>query len=200
MTDRSNLRKSMDTLFPQERRDRCRVCKEPVVDGRWNYCSKRCKRIARAVQKMFVWDVIREQILERDDYTCQMCGLSKERWREAYWRARDLIDEKNPYDAQDEYDGYSETRDNLREIYGVESVNGGFHVDHITPVSEGGHPFDESNLQTLCKFCHREKTAEENSGERRPADELTLDDYLAADGGETSGNESTDTERQGGDA
>jgi len=30
-------------------------------------------------------------------------------------------------------------------------------VDHIVPVSEGGHPFDSTNLQTLCTSCHNEK-------------------------------------------
>jgi len=36
-----NLNKSMETLFPQESDSSCRECGEPVVDGRWNYCSER---------------------------------------------------------------------------------------------------------------------------------------------------------------
>jgi len=31
------------------------------------------------------------------------------------------------------------------------------HVDHIVPVSEGGHPFDIDNLQTLCQDCNLSK-------------------------------------------
>lgn len=31
------------------------------------------------------------------------------------------------------------------------------HVHHITPLSEGGRPFDPDNLKTLCKTCHRGK-------------------------------------------
>jgi len=31
------------------------------------------------------------------------------------------------------------------------------HVDHIVPVSEGGHPFDVDNLQTLCESCNLSK-------------------------------------------
>lgn len=30
-------------------------------------------------------------------------------------------------------------------------------VDHITPISHGGHPFDPRNLQTLCQPCHAQK-------------------------------------------
>ena len=54
--------------------DGCRVCDEPVVDGRWSYCSERCRDIAKAVQRMFTWTSVRESVLERDDYTCQSCG------------------------------------------------------------------------------------------------------------------------------
>jgi len=36
-------------------------------------------------------------------------------------------------------------------------------VDHITPISKGGHPFDPRNLQTLCQPCHGAKgTSEED--------------------------------------
>lgn len=133
------LTKRMDVLFPQESPDKCSVCNEPVVDGRYNYCSQRCREIANAVQRMFVWDEVREQVLERDAYTCQSCGVSR-------------ADAKDPPT---------------------------FEVDHITPLADDGHPFDESNLQTLCRPCHREKTAEQNRDadvEEQPA--VTLDDYL----------------------
>ena len=170
----------MDTLFPQTHSDQCRVCNEPVVDGRWNYCSERCREIANAVQRMFIWDEVREQILERDDYTCQRCGLSKRMWWRAYHQVRERIDERTAHlDTQDpdEYDEWRARRDELEDRYGVTDPVGSFHVDHITPISEGGHPFDESNLQTLCEHCHKEKTAEENSS-TDPQPDVTLTDYL----------------------
>lgn len=32
-------------------------------------------------------------------------------------------------------------------------------ADHIVEIADGGSPFDESNLQTLCDTCHDIKTA-----------------------------------------
>jgi len=34
-------------------------------------------------------------------------------------------------------------------------------VDHITPLQEGGDPFNYNNLQSLCNRCHNEKTGKE---------------------------------------
>jgi 5-methylcytosine-specific restriction endonuclease McrA len=34
-------------------------------------------------------------------------------------------------------------------------------TDHITPLSQGGAPYDEANLQELCHTCHQRKTREE---------------------------------------
>ncbi|WP_436348973.1 HNH endonuclease signature motif containing protein [Natronorubrum sp. FCH18a] len=49
----------------------------------------------------------------------------------------------------------------------------------IERIADGGHPLEESNLQTLCADCHGEKTADENSGPPRdPVPNVTLTDYL----------------------
>jgi len=144
--------KGMDTLFPKADAHSCRVCNEYVEDGRRNYCCPRCKRIAKAVQRMFVWDCVREAVLERDDYTCQQCGLSKEQAERAYWQTHDLAKERS--DSTDEF--WRRWR-----AYGVTEFQI-FEVDHIERVADGGHPFEESNLQTLCEHCHRDKTAAEN--------------------------------------
>lgn len=50
-------------------------------------------------------------------------------------------------------------------------------VHHITSLSEGGHPFDEKNLETLCHSCHGEKHGEI---EREPKEEdiIPLTEYI----------------------
>lgn len=178
MSDR-NLTKSMDTLFPQIREDWhpdrgfyyvddssvCRVCREAVVDGRWNYCSERCRDIANAVQRMFLWEKVRDQVLDRDGHTCQRCGWSKVHIS----RVKRHVDsdrlEAMPYDDWVAFD---------RDIPSL-------HVDHIERLEDGGNPFDETNLRTLCERCHTEKTAAENRGEEidtEAAAPVSLADYL----------------------
>ncbi len=39
-------------------------------------------------------------------------------------------------------------------------------VDHIVPMREGGSPFDDDNLQTLCNFCHNRKRQTEKNNSR----------------------------------
>lgn len=36
-------------------------------------------------------------------------------------------------------------------------------VDHIVPISKGGDPLDERNLQSLCWSCHSSKSIKEGS-------------------------------------
>lgn len=39
-------------------------------------------------------------------------------------------------------------------------------VDHIKPITEGGHRTDRSNLQSMCKPCHDKKSASEGARQR----------------------------------
>ena len=45
---------------------------------------------------------------------------------------------------------------------------GRLELDHIKPVHQGGSWWDEGNLQVLCRGCHFEKTAAENSRPSSP--------------------------------
>ncbi len=37
----------------------------------------------------------------------------------------------------------------------------GEHLDHITPLADGGEPYHPDNLQSLCQSCHSKKTRRE---------------------------------------
>ena len=38
---------------------------------------------------------------------------------------------------------------------------GRLECDHVVPLHAGGKPWDQANLQTLCRDCHREKSRTE---------------------------------------
>ena len=47
---------------------------------------------------------------------------------------------------------------------------GRMEVDHVRPLDRGGDPWNEGNLQSLCRRCHIEKTAGENRRPPTPAE------------------------------
>jgi 5-methylcytosine-specific restriction endonuclease McrA len=162
----------------------CRVCGRPVDDGRAKFCSDYCRDICRAVMNLLNWSSVRRRVIERDDETCQRCGLDYALVR----RARDHIRERIETRVPDRVDGPSmlalgegdvevdwddiyewnerrrEYREVLKDRYGDPyECEIDLEVDHITRVADGGHPFDPANLQTLCSRCHQAKTSVENS-------------------------------------
>lgn len=188
----------------------CRICGRNVTDGRSKTCSDYCNNLLSAVMGMLNWSSVRRQIIDRDDETCEHCGFDYSKECLARDHIRDTIEERagerpespglSELDEMDEYgwddyhdrvDAWSDRRDELKERYGDPyERDRGLEVDHITPISEGGHPFDPANLQTLCEECHQEKTAAEATeraeqrATSRPEIEANLFDYVS--GGENA--------------
>lgn len=182
----------------------CRVCGRNVVDGRSKTCSDYCSNLVSAVMGMLNWTSVRRKIIDRDGETCQECGFDYGHERLARDHIRDIIEEKagdrpespglEEVGEMDDYnwDGYyersqawRERREQLKVRYGDPYEHSrGLEVDHITPVSEGGHPFDPANLQTLCEKCHQDKTSQENSDRAQTPSRGDLSeslfDYVAA--------------------
>lgn len=160
----------------------CRICGRNVEDGRSKTCSDYCNNLLSAVMGMLNWSTVRRRVIERDDETCQRCGFDMARERLARDHIKGIIDERvGPQpddlslDAVHDYDDadwesyyeqkevWRECRERMKARYGDPyERDRGLEVDHITPISEGGHPFDPANLQTLCEACHKDKTAKEN--------------------------------------
>lgn len=185
----------------------CRICGRNVTDGRSKTCSDYCDNLLSAVMGMLNWSSVRRKIIDRDDKTCQECGFDMSR----EWLARDhigdIIDEKagdrpqgpaltdntDPEDFdwdahQDRVDEWREKKEQLKERYGdPHERTRNLEVDHITPIADGGHPFDPGNLQTLCSECHKGKTAQENSERAQTPTRGEMSESLlnyVADGGE----------------
>lgn len=209
MSNDRNLTTTRSQVFGDVRKGtECRVCGRNVEDGRSKTCSDYCNNILSAVMGLLNWSSVRRKIIDRDDETCRNCGFDYAKEREARDHIRALVEEKagerpeNPGiearvngDAEDfDWDAYRERhrewrerREELKERYGaLYEYETELEVDHIVPVSEGGHPFDPGNLQTLCEDCHQEKTSRENSERAQTPSRGDLSESLlnyVADGG-----------------
>lgn len=213
MSDRNLSTATRQVFGTVEKGTECRVCGRNVTDGRAVYCTDYCRNLAKAVMGMLNWSSVRRRIKERDNHVCQECGFDRKWIDNGREHIRDIIFKDQLPDRPrspsvlrmgqgevtdeemenwKERDGeWCERRDHLKDRYGDPSRVGGtsLEVDHITPLSEGGHPFDPGNLRTLCTDCHKEKTAAEAAerAERRtpgrPEIEQTLADFVSVGGG-----------------
>ena len=69
------------------------------------------------------------------------------------WRAlRNYFIQKNPLCAQCKRDGI---------------IRGAQMVDHVVPITMGGSPVDQKNLQSLCNSCHAKKSGRESAEKRK---------------------------------
>lgn len=205
-----NLTTSWKQVFGHvEKGTECRICGRNVDDGRAKFCSEYCRSLAKAVMNLLNWSGVRRIIIDRDDSTCQKCGFRQDWIDRAYGHIQEICEKQLPDKPEgptpSDYDEWSDEelecyrkaadqwrdrRDKLIEKYHDRewrsfrwpSPESRLEVDHITPVSEGGHPFDPSNLWTLCEDCHQEKTAEENrKRDDKPEDrpEVPIQEYFA---------------------
>lgn len=117
-------------------------------------CSDRCKAdfIKRTVLS---WPEVRQAIISRDGYTCQVCGYVAPWGFEWDWTAN-----KWPKLSEIERGEAPTPFENLRkEIKRHWETSEGLEVHHIIPISKGGAMWDEENLETLCTECHKDKHA-----------------------------------------
>lgn len=194
MSDRDLTTKRSQVFGDVRKGTECRVCGRNVTDGRSKNCSEYCRNIVEAVMQLLNWDSVRRRILKRDDQVCQECGFDFKWYEKGRRHIRQRIKEeigeppKSPSilaigngDVSDEelrqhreqWSEWAQKRDELQEQYNYIAGTPDRHpdhpeVDHITPVSRGGHPFDPRNLITLCNECHKKKTAKDGSLTSKP--------------------------------
>ena len=136
----------------------CRHCGVEVPVGRRTTCSDACAtellirmRPAYAARLVF----------RRDRGICRVCGLDCEMLRRVYRRVREISWEDAHWFAD---------QIGVRELrYGAV-----WEADHIVEVVRGGGECGLEGYQTLCKRCHKLKTAKfvsERAKERRLAKE-----------------------------
>jgi 5-methylcytosine-specific restriction endonuclease McrA len=128
----------------EEGKQKCRNndCENLICKPFRKYCSRKCsKEFTKWYNKNFYWRNIRNSVLKRDNYTCQICGLKlnkKKRLNKKIenWLECDHIIPKSYYT----FLGYNfDTLENK-----IRTVLEFFH--------------NENNLRTLCYKCHKQVT------------------------------------------
>lgn len=136
----------------------CRRCRRPiqVTDKRKrSWCSVTCHEAAWLDMSTAAQ---RNTIFKRDKGICAMCGENT-RITSAFnqWRVRTWSDATFDFFGRRFAENLHRALDRARRL---EETHGGWDMDHIHEVVwGGGGSFDPSNLQTLCKPCHKDKTA-----------------------------------------
>lgn len=158
MARKDKMNKKVGTLFPQTQEGCCAVCKEEITDKqKQRYCTDRCREIAYAVQKFYLWRKVREKILEKREEKCARCGYNPCEREKELEKKKEKLEEKH--------------EDVIRVSMSPKKA---LEVDHIKPVAKGGDVFDPDNLQILCKDCNRSKSDKWNG-------EKNLEDFVEAE-------------------
>jgi len=127
----------------------CRWCADPVPKGRREWCGDQCVREYRIRNGMSV----RGEVFGRDRGVCRACRFDCPRAERLLWECRARRREER-YRRLMAWLGRPIPRH--RVTY--------WDVDHIVRVVDGGGACGLDNLQTLCLWCHRRKTAAQQRG------------------------------------
>lgn len=125
----------------------CRHCGLEVPKRRRTFCGEVCVEQWRLkTDPTFV----RSRVWKRDKGRCAGCGLRCKDLEKGLELLRGLLSRL----------GQSKAYADLRKTLKVQSRHSFWDADHIRSVVEGGGECGLDNMQTLCLWCHREKTAE----------------------------------------
>lgn len=124
----------------------CRQCGKEVPKGRRTFCGDACVEAWRvrtdpAFLRKLVWN--------RDRGRCAACGMSCKDLEKGLSLVRTVLSRV----------GHSRVYGSLRKSLGVKNRHTLWDADHIRAVVDGGGECGLENMQTLCVWCHREKTA-----------------------------------------
>ncbi len=117
-------------------------CNNKVCKPYRKYCSKKCnKEFTKWYNSNFYWRKVRNSVLKRDNFTCQVCGIKlhkKKRFNKLVqnWLECDHLIPKSHYYS------FGYRFDSLENK--VKTVLEFFH--------------NKDNLRTLCYTCHKEIT------------------------------------------
>jgi hypothetical protein len=92
---------------------------------------------------------LRSLVWKRDKGRCAVCGLSCKEVEKALGVLRKVLSRL----------GQSRVYGSVRKAMKMKNRHSLWDADHIRAVADGGGECGLDNMQTLCVWCHREKTA-----------------------------------------
>jgi 5-methylcytosine-specific restriction endonuclease McrA len=152
-------------------RNLCRRCSTEVPPGKRTFCGPACIEAWRLTTDP---TFLRRMTRRRDKGVCATCGLPTQKLEKAISELRQIRSRWGF--VHPEINGISEgIRQILKALTGREDPNRTtfWDADHVVEVINGGGECGLENIQTLCVWCHRKKTARlarERAEARKTAD------------------------------
>ena len=100
---------------------------------------------------------LRSRVWKRDKGRCSRCGLKCRELEKGIALLRDVLARQ----------GKSKVYAEIRKALKIQSRHTFWDADHIRAVVDGGGECGLENMQTLCLWCHREKTTGRTKTENR---------------------------------
>lgn len=184
---------------------KCRQCEGPVAPPRRTFCSDHCVHLWKLRTDS---GYRREHVFKRDGGICGQCR------RDCHALERDLTTmlygDPSKLDAElarlglrrrtpeevdhrrGRYDAALVASLRAEELVDKRLPAWGpgmalWHADHVVGVFEGGGSTGLENMQTLCLWCHRDKTAEQARKRAASKRVEVPDEIFPADGGPSPG-------------
>lgn len=136
------------SLLPRgpEGRGLCRQCGREVPRKRRTFCGDACVEAWRLKSDP---SFLRSRVWKRDKGRCARCGLRTRDLERAIALLRQVLQRT----------GHPRVYGTIRQALKIQSRSSLWDADHIRPVVQDGGGCGLENMQTLCLWCHREKTS-----------------------------------------
>ena len=124
----------------------CRQCGQEVPPRRRTFCGDACVEQWKLKTDL---SFLRSRVWKRDKGRCAQCGMKCKDLEKGLELLRKVLARE----------GLAVVYGSLRKALKIQSRHTLWDADHIRAVVDGGGECGLDNMQTLCFWCHRDKTA-----------------------------------------
>ena len=123
----------------------CRQCGQEVPPRRRTFCGDACVEQWKLKSDP---SFLRSRVWKRDKGRCAQCGMNCRELEKGLEQLRKVLARE----------GLAVVYGSLRKALKIQSRHTLWDADHVRPVVDGGGECGLENMQTLCLWCHRDKT------------------------------------------